>query len=148
MAGTDGHGGRLRLSIVTAQQDLYRGEVDTVILPAENGELCVLPGHTPLLARLNPGEARYRANGDDWDYLFLEGGFLEVQPHEVTVLADTALRAEAIDAKAVEAAVKEARQREARARLPYDQQLARAELMRALAMLKVAEDLLRRKRRS
>jgi F-type H+-transporting ATPase subunit epsilon len=71
---------------------------------------------------------------------------MEVQPTEVTVLADTALRAEAIDAKAAEAAVKAARRREERARLPYDQQLAHAELLRALAMLQVAEDARRRRR--
>lgn len=134
----------LRLTIVTAQQELFRGETDMVILPADNGELCVLPGHTPLLARLRPGEARYRNDGQ-WSYLFLEGGFLEVQPSEVVVLADTALRAEAIDAAAAALAVKAARERESRARLPYDQQLAYTELMRALALLKVAEDFRRRK---
>lgn len=136
----------LRLSIVTAQEDLFRGTVDTVILPAENGELCVLPGHTALLARINPGEARYRTNGD-WQYLFLEGGFLEVQPSEVTVLADTALRAQDIDAQAAEVAVKEAQRRKSRAKLPYDQQLAHAELMRAIALLRVAEDIRRMKGR-
>ena len=135
----------LRLTIVTAQEELFRGQTDSVVLPADDGEVCILPGHTPLLARIRPGEARYRV-GDDWECLFLAGGFLEVQPTEVTVLADTALRAEAIDAKAAEDAVKAARRREERARLPYDQQLAHAELLRALAMLKVAEDARRRKR--
>ena len=135
----------LRLTIVTAQEELFRGETDSVVLPAENGEVCVLPGHTPLLARIRPGEARYRIDGV-WECLFLAGGFMEVQPTEVTVLADTALRAEAIDAKAAEAAVKAARQREQRARLPYDQQLAHAELLRALAMLKVAQDARHRRR--
>jgi F-type H+-transporting ATPase subunit epsilon len=136
----------LRLTIVTAQDELFRGETDSVVLPADDGEVCILPGHTPLLARIRPGEARYRA-GSDWECLFLAGGFLEVQPTEVTVLADTALRAEAIDAKAAEEAVKAARKREEHARLPYDQQLAHAELLRALAMLKVAEDFIRRKSR-
>jgi F-type H+-transporting ATPase subunit epsilon len=136
----------LRLTIVTAQEELFRGETDSVVLPAENGEVCVLPGHAPLLARIRPGEARYRTGGN-WECLFLAGGFMEVQPTEVTVLADTALRAEAIDAKAAEAAVKAARRREERARLPYDQQLAHAELLRALAMLQVAEDARRRRRR-
>ncbi|MEJ2631989.1 MAG: ATP synthase F1 subunit epsilon [Acidihalobacter sp.] len=136
----------LRLTIVTAQEELFRGETDSVVLPADEGEVCILPGHTPLLARIRPGEARYRA-GSDWQCLFLAGGFLEVQPTEVTVLADTALRAEAIDAQAAEEAVKAARKREEHARLPYDQQLAHAELLRALAMLKVAEDFIRRKSR-
>ncbi|APZ44655.1 ATP synthase F1 subunit epsilon [Acidihalobacter ferrooxydans] len=136
----------VRLSIVTAQSELFRGEVDTVILPAQAGEICVLPGHTPLLARINPGEGRYRI-GNEWTYLFLEGGFLEIQPHEVTVLADTAVRAEAIDAQAAAEAVKQAQKRESKAQLPYDQQLAQLELMRALAMLKVAEDMLRKHRR-
>lgn len=146
MPGERSPPGTLRLSIVTAQEDLFRGEVDAVILAAEHGELCVLPGHAPLLARLGPGEARYRSGGD-WQYLFLEGGFLEVQPTEVSVLADTALRAEAIDAAAVARAVAEARKRASRAKLPYDQRMAHVELLRALAMLRVAEDARRRKHR-
>lgn len=136
----------LRLTIVTAQEELFRGETDRVFLPAENGEVCILPNHAPLLAQVRPGEARFR-NGDGWEYLFLAGGFVEVQAHEVTVLADTALRAADIDAKAADAAVKAARSREQRARLPYDQRLAHAELLRALAMLRVAEDFRRRARR-
>lgn len=135
----------LRLTIVTAQEELFRGETDRVFLPAEDGEVCILPQHAPLLARVRPGEARFR-NDDRWEFLFLAGGFMEVQAHEVTVLADTALRAAEIDAKAADASVKAARQRAQRARLPYDQQLAHAELLRALAMLRVAEDFRRRTR--
>lgn len=137
---------RLTLSIVTAQDTLFAGSVERVILPAEGGEMCVLPGHTPVLARLMPGEARYLAE-DGWQYLYLDGGFIEVQPIVVTVLADTALRGEEIDARAAEEAVNQARKQDANARLPYDKQLAHAELIRALALLQVALDARRRGRR-
>ncbi|AOV17291.1 ATP synthase F1 subunit epsilon [Acidihalobacter aeolianus] len=137
---------RITLSIVTAQGSLFFGTVERVVLPAEGGEMCVLPGHTPVLARLMPGEARYLSD-DAWQYLYLEGGYLEVQPTQVTVLADTALRAQDIDARAAEEAVKRARSRDQRARLPYDKQLAHAELIRALALLQVALDARRPGRR-
>ncbi|AOU97549.1 ATP synthase F1 subunit epsilon [Acidihalobacter yilgarnensis] len=136
----------ITLSIVTAQDSLFLGTVERVVLPAEGGEMCVLPGHTPVLARLMPGEARYLTDGA-WQYLYLEGGYLEVQPTQVTVLADTALRGKDIDARAAEEAVKHARSLDERARLPYDKQLAHAELIRALALLQVARDARRLGRR-
>ncbi len=126
------------LHIVSAQAELFGGPIERVILPAEHGELCLLPRHAPLLARLRPGEVRYH-DENGWTYLFLEGGFVEAQPHEVTVLADTVLRAEEIDAEAAAAAVRAANDHIRHARLPYDQRLAEAELLRALAMLQVVE---------
>ena len=129
----------IKLSVVTAQESIYQGNVERVIVPSEGGEMCVLPGHTPVLARLIPGEARYLAS-NRWEYLYLEGGFVEVQPREVTVLADTIRRAQDIDAREAEEAVKRARKQDSIARLPYDKQLAHAELIRALALLQVARD--------
>lgn len=129
----------LILSVVTAQESIFWGSVERVVLPAEGGEMCVFPGHAPLLAQLMPGEARFLVRAR-WEYLYLEGGFLEVQPGTVTVLADTVRRAQDIDARAAEAAVNNARKLSANARLPYDKQLAHAELIRALALLQVARD--------
>lgn len=130
---------RIKLSVVTAQDSIYQGQVERVIVPAEAGEMCVLPGHTPVLAKLVAGEARYLVN-EEWEYLYLEGGFLEVQPSEVTVLADTVKRSQEIDALAAEEAVKRAIKNDSIARLPYDKQLAHAELIRALAQLRVARN--------
>lgn len=134
------------LHIVSAQAELFNGPIERVILPAEHGELCLLPGHAPLLARLRPGEVRYH-DENGWTYLFLEGGFVEAQPHEVTVLADTVLRAEEIDAEAAAQAVRTARDHVRRARLPHDQQLAEVELLRALALLHIADRVRAHRRR-
>lgn len=129
----------LKLSVATAQGSVFQGTVTRVIVPADAGEMCVLPGHAPMLAKLIPGEARYLVS-DDWEYLYLEGGFVEVQPTEVTVLADTVKRSQEIDAKLAEEAVKKALKQDSMARLPYDKQLAHAELIRALALLRVAKN--------
>lgn len=97
----------IKVNIVSAEKELYSGEATLVSAPGEMGELGIKPQHTPLLTRLKPGEIRIQKDGEAEDAIFVSGGFLEVQPDMVTVLADTAIRAADID----EAAAVEAKQR-------------------------------------
>jgi len=83
--------------VVTAERLVYSDDVDVVVAPGVDGELAVLPHHAPLMTMLQPGELRVR-KGDEEVLLVVTGGFLEVRPDRVTVLADAAERAEEIDA--------------------------------------------------
>jgi len=90
--------------VATAEREVYRGDADFLVVPGAAGELGILPKHTPLLSALKPGELRIQL-GDHLDEVFVSGGFIEVQPHMITVLADSAERASDIDeAAAIEAA--------------------------------------------
>ncbi len=95
----------IHLDVVSAEEQIFSGEVEFVILPGVAGELGIYPRHTPLLTEIKPGAVRMKLPGHDQeDLIFVQGGFLEVQPHLVTVLADTAIRAADLDeAKALEA---------------------------------------------
>ncbi|MDX8412988.1 MAG: F0F1 ATP synthase subunit epsilon [Mariprofundales bacterium] len=90
--------------VATAEREVYRGETDFLVAPGAAGELGIMPKHTPLLSALKPGELRIQL-GDNTDEVFVSGGFIEVQPDMITVLADSAERASDIDeAAATEAA--------------------------------------------
>ena len=95
----------IHVDVVSAEQSIFSGEAKFVALPGENGELGILPRHTPLITRVKPGAVRIQpADGSDEVFVFVAGGILEVQPDRVTVLADTAIRGHDLDeAKAVEA---------------------------------------------
>jgi F-type H+-transporting ATPase subunit epsilon len=95
----------LQVDVVSAEQSIFSGEAKFVALPGENGELGILPRHTPLITRIKPGAVRIdKADGSGEEFIFVAGGILEVQPHGVTVLADTAVRGHDLDeAKAAEA---------------------------------------------
>ena len=92
------------VDIVSAEEEIWLGEATMVFAPGAMGELGIAPRHTPLLTRLKPGEVRVRGqNGEDESY-FISGGMLEIQPHVVTILSDTAIRADDLDeAAAIEA---------------------------------------------
>ncbi|MEK8089617.1 F0F1 ATP synthase subunit epsilon [Thermithiobacillus plumbiphilus] len=93
----------IRVDVVSAEQSIYEGTAEMVVVPGEMGEIGVLPRHAPLLTRLRAGEVRIR-NGEHVEYLFVSGGIVEIQPHVVTILSDTAERASDLDeAKALEA---------------------------------------------
>lgn len=134
---------RLRLDIVTADRIVYSDLVDVVIAPGVSGEMSILPRHAPLLTMLQPGEIRVRKDGVEVD-LVVGGGFLEVEPNRVIVLADAAERAEEIDAAKAQAALERAERLLAERRaagVPADQaDMARAlaELRRSRVRLKVA----------
>ena len=95
----------LHVDVVSAEEAIYSGEAEFVVLPGEEGELGIYPRHTPLITRIKPGTVRIKpANGGEEELIFVAGGILEVQPAVVTVLADTAIRGHDLDeAKALEA---------------------------------------------
>src|SRR5436190_5179148 len=88
----------IHVDVVSAEEQIFSGEAEFVILPGTMGELGIYPRHTPLLTQIKPGALRVKLPGQDQEELvFVQGGFLEVQPHLVTVLADTAIRAKDLD---------------------------------------------------
>jgi F-type H+-transporting ATPase subunit epsilon len=95
----------IHVDVVSAEESIFSGEAKFVALPGENGELGILPRHTPLITRIKPGAVRIeRADNGEEEFVFVAGGILEVQPNTVTVLADTAIRGHDLDeAKANEA---------------------------------------------
>lgn len=94
----------LHVDIVSAEAEVFSGTATMVFAPAEMGEVGIAPRHTPLLTRLKPGEIRVQTQEGEEQSFFVSGGMLEVQPHIVTVLADTAIRAADLDeAQALEA---------------------------------------------
>ena len=128
---------KLTLEIVTPDRSLVREDVDEVVVPGSEGYLGVLPGHTPLLAMLKVGELWFRV-GQEKQYLAIAGGFVEVLPDRVTVLADIAERAHDIDVARAEAARKRAEERLARPPADADIERARLALLKALGRLHVA----------
>jgi F-type H+-transporting ATPase subunit epsilon len=128
---------KLQLEIVTPDRSLVREEVDEVQVPGSEGYLGVLPGHTPLLTTLNVGELWFRV-GQVKHFLAIAGGFAEVLPDRVTILAQIAERAEDIDLARAEAARKRAEDRLARPPQDFDFERARVALMRSLVRLQVA----------
>ena len=95
----------IHVDVVSAEESIFSGEAKFVALPGEMGELGIYPRHTPLITRIKPGAVRIeRADNGEEEFVFVAGGILEVQPHSVTVLADTAIRGHDLDeAKALEA---------------------------------------------
>jgi F-type H+-transporting ATPase subunit epsilon len=126
----------IHVDVVSAEEQIYSGEAEFVVLPGIEGELGVYPRHTPLFTQIKPGAVRIKLPEQDQEELvFVQGGFLEVQPHKVTVLADTAIRANDLDeVKALEA---KKRAEEAMVNKGSAQTLAaaQAELSVALAQL-------------
>ena len=127
----------LLLEIVTPDHSLVTANVDEVVAPAAEGYLGVLPGHTPLLATLSTGQLWYRKGAQRF-YLAIVGGFLEVLPHKVTVLAQIAERAEDIDVARAQRARQRAEERLAKAAPDVDRERAQASLLRAAVRLQVA----------
>jgi F-type H+-transporting ATPase subunit epsilon len=95
----------IHVSVVSAEEEIFDGDAEFVALPGEAGELGIYPMHTPLITRIRPGAVRIKVVGKaEEEFVFVAGGILEVQPDEVTVLAETAIRGRDLDeAKATEA---------------------------------------------
>jgi F-type H+-transporting ATPase subunit epsilon len=99
----------IRVDVVSAEEQIYSGDAEFVVLPGVEGELGIYPRHAPLLTQIKPGAVRIKIPGQAADELvFVQGGFLEVQPARVTVLADTAIRAKDLDEASAQAAKKAA----------------------------------------
>jgi F-type H+-transporting ATPase subunit epsilon len=126
----------IHVDVVSAEESIYSGEAEFVVLPGVMGELGIYPRHTPLITQIKPGAVRIKLPGrSEEEVVFVQGGFLEVQPDVVTVLSDTAIRAKDLDeAKALEAkrAAEEAIQRTTSSE---EIAMAEAELASAAAQL-------------
>lgn len=135
----------IHVDIVSAEGQMFSGEASVLFAPGSQGELGIYPRHAPLLTTLKPGEVRVQADNQDEQVFYVGGGVLEVQPHLVTVLADTAARARDLD----EAQALAAKQRAEDAMRTRGDKLeiaeAQAELARAVAQLRAIERL-RKKR--
>lgn len=131
----------IHVDIVSAENEIYSGPAEMVFAPAAMGEVGILPRHAPLLTQLKPGEVRLKLPDGQEEFFYVSGGMLEVQPHIVTVLTDTALRAKDVD----EAAALEAKQRAEQAiqdrASEFEYAKAQAELAEAVAQLQAIQKL-------
>lgn len=136
----------LHVDIVSAEKEIYSGTAEMVFAPLETGEVGILPRHAPLLARLKPGEVRVRTGTEELAF-YVSGGLLEVQPHVVTVLADTALRARDLDEAAALKAKERAEEALRNRQADIDYARAQAELAEAIAQLRTIQRLRERTKR-
>lgn len=136
----------IHVDIVSAEEEIFSGLAEMVFAPALEGEVGISPRHAPLLSPLRPGEVRLQIKPDQEEFFYVSGGVLEVQPHVVTVLADTALRAKDLD----EAAALEAKQRAEKMlsdkQSDIDYAKAQAELIEAMAQLQAIQKLRKTRR--
>ena len=134
----------MHVDIVSAEEEIFSGTANMLVAPAEMGEVGILPRHAPLIARLKPGEVRVQIEGQEDQYFFVSGGLIEVQPHVVTVLADTAVRARDLD----EAQALEAKRRAEEAlqnrQSEFEEAKALADLAEAAAQLRLLEKIRKR----
>ncbi len=132
----------LHVDVVSAEEQIYSGEAEFVVLPGEAGELGIYPRHTPLITRIKPGAVRIKVPGQAGEeFVFVAGGVLEVQPKAVTVLADTAIRGQDLDeAKAAEA-LKQAEEARKNAQSKQEVATVEAELAMLAAQLAAARKL-------
>lgn len=133
----------LNLDVVGAEEKLFSGSVQTVQVSGSEGELGIYPGHAPLLTKIKPGMVRYVSEAGEEQVLYVAGGVLEVQPGNVIVLADYAVRGEELDEQEAEAARKRAEEAVADQGGDASYAEAIAELSRALAQLEVIRKLKR-----
>ena len=115
----------IHIDVVSAEESIFSGEAEFVVLPGEAGELGIYPRHTPLITRIRPGAVRIQKPGGEEEMIFVAGGILEVQPKMITVLADTAIRGKDLDEAKAADALK--RVEEARARAQDKQEIAAVE---------------------
>jgi F-type H+-transporting ATPase subunit epsilon len=134
----------IKVDIVTAERVVYSEEVDIIVAPSSEGQLGILPHHSPLMTTLQPGELIMRKAGEEYS-LAIAGGFMEVRPDRVIVLADAAERADEIDIARAESAKQKAQDSITHHEAGVDISQAEASLRRALARIKVAEKRRRRK---
>src|SRR6187397_417096 len=131
----------IHVDIVSAEGEIFSGEASMVFAPAVMGEIGIAPRHAPLLTTLRPGEVRVQTPGGEEQFFYVSGGAIEIQPHLVTVLADTALRAKDLD----EASALQAKQRAEEALKDRGDKIslaeAQAELARSMAQIKMLDKL-------
>jgi F-type H+-transporting ATPase subunit epsilon len=138
----------IHVDIVSAEGEIYSGLAEMVHAPAEMGEVGIAPRHTPLVTRLRPGDIRVdEGGGKELLHFYVSGGMLEVQPHLVTVLADTAIRAADLDESAALEAKQRAEDALAGKLAEFEYAKAQAELAEAVAQLRALEKVRKRKGR-
>lgn len=131
----------IRVDIVSAEGEIYSGTAAMVFAPAKMGEVGIAPRHAPMLTSLSPGEVRVQDEDGKEESFYITGGLLEVQPHIVTVLADTALRSDQLDEAAALAAQQDAEEALKGASEETDVARAQAELAEARARYRAAQKL-------
>ena len=134
----------IHVDIVSAEGQIHQGEASMVFAPAEMGEVGVAPRHAPLLTRLKPGAVRVKLESGEELAFFVGGGILEVQPHLVTVLADTALRAKDVDEAAALQAKQRAEEAMSNAKSEIDLARAQADLIQAAALVQFLDKIKKR----
>jgi F-type H+-transporting ATPase subunit epsilon len=135
------------VDIVSAEESIFSGTARMLVAPAEGGEVGILPRHAQYIALLKPGEVRVKVSDSGEEIsIFISGGLLEVQPHVVTVLADTAVRAKDLDEAEALEAKRRAEEALADRKADFDYAKAQAELIEAAARLRMIEKLRRQTR--
>jgi F-type H+-transporting ATPase subunit epsilon len=137
----------MRIDVVSAEASIYSGEAEFVVLPGVMGELGVYPRHAPLITQIKAGTVRIKVPGkDEEELVFVQGGFLEVQPHQINVLSDTAIRAADLDEAKVIEAKKQAEAAIAARKEKQEIATAEAELAAVSAQLQAIQKLRKLKR--
>lgn len=129
----------IHVDIVSAEAAIYSGQAELVVAPAEMGEVGIAARHAPFLSRLKPGEVRVKVTDQEVHPFFISGGMIEVQPHVVTILADTAIRAHDIDEAAAQEAKRQAEEMLADQTGKLDYVKAQAQLVEAMAQLRTLD---------
>lgn len=127
------------LDIVSAEKSIFSGQAAMVVATGVMGEVGITPGHAPLLTMLKPGEVRVTLQGGETEIFYISGGMLEVQPHCITVLADTAERADNLDEAAAIEAKRKAEEAIVNKDADFDYSVAAAELARATAQIRAIQ---------
>ena len=131
----------IQVDIVSAEGQIYSGPADMIIAPAKLGDVGITPRHAPMLTNLRPGEVRIQVEGEEELFIYVTGGVLEVQPHLVTVLADSALHGDQLDEQAALDAQKAAEEALQGATAKEDIAHAQAQLVEAAARYQAAQKL-------
>jgi F-type H+-transporting ATPase subunit epsilon len=131
----------MHVDIVSAEEEIFSGPAEMLFASGVMGELGILPRHAPLLTQLKPGEIRIRVPGGDEQFYYVSGGMLEIQPHVVTVLADTAVRAKDLDEAAAIQAKERAEQALQNKTSEFEYAKAQSELAEAIAQLQAIKKL-------
>lgn len=131
----------MHVDIVSAEAEIFSGPAHMVFAPGVMGELGIMPRHAPLLTRLKPGEVRVRTPEGEEEFFYVSGGVLEVQPHSITILSDTAQRAKDLDEAAALEAKHQAEQRLQDQVSEFDYAQAQTELAEAMAQLQTIQKL-------
>jgi len=134
----------IHVDIVSAENEIFSGLAEMIFAPAELGEVGIAPRHAPLITKLLPGEVRVKVNDTETQEYYVSGGILEVQPHLVTVLADTAIRAKDIDEVSALEAKAKAEEMLADKSGKIDLAKAQAELAQAMSQLRTLDRLRKR----